>query len=100
MSLYTVTQQSKLVTGTNPLQVLSSITGSDSMVVNVGDLVTVADPTPATLAGYTQVTTSNGTVGWVPSGSISPGVTGSTAMNLGIVAALAIAAYFLFFRRA
>jgi hypothetical protein len=100
MSYYTVTQAGTLLTGTSPTQALATLAGAPSgPTVNAGDLVTVSDPTPTTIAGYTQVTTTNGTVGWLPTTSLTSGVWGSTVMNLGIATAVAIGVYYLFLRK-
>jgi uncharacterized membrane protein affecting hemolysin expression len=102
MSYYTVLSPQTLLTGADPAQAAAQLLGLPGQTqgpqMNAGDLVTVADP-PNTIAGYTQVTTTNGTVGWLPTKSIQQGVTGSTAMNVGIIAAIGVGVWFFFFRK-
>lgn len=102
MSYWTVLSPQTLLTGSDPAAAAAQLLGlpgtSQGPQLQTGDLVTVADP-PNTLAGYTQVTTTNGTVGWVPTSAIQQGVVGSTAMNVGIIAAIGVGIWFFFFRK-
>ncbi len=97
MSLYTLTQAAQLIS--SPGQALAAIAGGPGGTqLAQGDIVTVADPAQ-TAAGFTQVTTASGQVGWVPTNAISAGVVGSTAMNVGLLAAAAVGIWFFFFRK-
>lgn len=99
MSLYTVAQQVTLIQGGDPTTALASWMGGQQMPsVNAGEIVSVSDP-PTQLAGYTQVTTANGAVGWVPTNSLQQGVVGSTLLNVGIGVAALAALWYFFIRR-
>lgn len=105
MSYYTVLSPQPLLVGSDPVSAAAQLllpslaTGAPSVQVNSGDLVTVADP-PVTVASYTQVTTANGTVGWLPTSALQQGMGGSTVMNVGIIAAIVLGIYFIWRKKA
>lgn len=102
MSYYTVTSPQTLLVGADPTTAAAQLLGITNQPtapqLATGDLVSVADP-PVTTAGYTQVTTLMGIVGWVPSGAIQAGPAGSTALNLGIIGAIGVGIWYFFFRK-
>ena len=90
MSYYTVTRPVQLIQVSDVSQLLSVLGGSpNGPQLNTGDLVSTSDP-PQTVGAFTGVTTTNGQQGWVPSDAIQAGLGGSTAANLGIIAAIGI----------
>jgi hypothetical protein len=95
MSYYTVTQPTQLVVVNDPTQLLSAISGNPSgPQLNVGDLVTTADP-PKTMGTFIQVTTGNGQTGWVSQSAVQAGVMGSTPANIGIIAIIGLGIWWL-----
>lgn len=99
MSLYTVNKQVTLIQGDDPTSALAAWMGGNQMpTVAAGEIVNVSDP-PSQIAGYTQVTTVNGTVGWVPTNALSSGVVGSTLVNVGIGVAAIAAIWYFFIRK-
>jgi hypothetical protein len=98
MSYWTVNKQVSLINAADPSQaVQTALTGAGGTQLGQGDLVQTADP-PVTLAGFTQVQTTGGASGWVPTASLNQGIVGSTALNVG-VGVIALGALYWFFIR-
>ena len=90
MSYYTVTRTVQLAQVSDLTQLMSALGGTPTgPTLNAGDLVSTSDP-PQTAGAFTQVTTTNGQQGWVPTNAISQGMGGSTVMNIGIIGAILI----------